>query len=72
MKSFDIFLNYKLLFYLHNIGMSENNITFNDRKSNKSNFYRTKRLFKIDDIDVYKILISKKEPYGKNNPFKYF
>ena len=40
--------------------MSENNITFNDKKINKSNFYRTKRLFKIDEIDVDKILISKK------------
>ena len=30
-------------------------------KINKSNFYRSKRLFSIDDIDVDKILISKKE-----------
>ena len=30
-------------------------------KINKSNFYRNKRLFSIDDIDVDKILISKKE-----------
>ena len=52
--------------------MSENNITFNDRKINKSNFYETKRLFKIDDIDIDKILISKKEPYGKKGSFKYF
>ena len=45
--------------------MSENNIIFNDRKINKSIFYRTKRLFNMDDIDVNKILISKKERYGK-------
>ena len=45
--------------------MAENNITFNDGKINKSIFYRTKRLFNMDDIDVNKILISKKEPYGK-------
>ena len=45
--------------------MGENNITFNDRKINKSTFYRTKRLFDIDDIDVNKILIYKKELYGK-------
>ena len=38
--------------------MAENNITFNDRKINKSIFYRTKRL---EDIDVNGILISKKE-----------
>ena len=45
--------------------MSENNITFNNKKINKSNFYRTKRLFKIDDIDVNML-------YGKKNLFKYF
>ena len=52
--------------------MSGNNITFNDRKVNKSNFYETKRLFKIDDIDVDKILISKKESCGEKGSFKYF
>ena len=51
--------------------MSEKNINFNDKKINKSNFYRNKRLFNIDIIDVDKILISKKEPYGKKNSFKY-
>ena len=28
--------------------------------------FTTKRLFKIDNIEADKILISKKEPYGKN------
>ena len=32
-------------------------------------FYRTKRLF--NDIDVNKILISKKEHYGKKDSFTY-
>ena len=45
--------------------MSGKNINFDDKKINKSNFYKNKRLFKIDDIDVNKILSSKKEPYGK-------
>ena len=45
--------------------MSEKTINFDNKKINKSNFYRTKRLFKTDNIDVDKILISKKEPYGK-------
>ena len=40
--------------------MSENNTKFNDRKINKSNFYRYKRPLIIDNIDVNKILISKK------------
>ena len=40
-------------------------MTFNDRKISKSNFYKTKILFEIDNIDADIILISKKEPYGK-------
>ena len=52
--------------------MSESSITFNDRKIKKSNFYKTKKLFKIEDIDVDRILISKKRPYGKKDSFKYF
>ena len=38
---------------------------FNDKKISKSNFYKNKKLFNIYDIEVDKILISKKEPYGK-------
>ena len=36
------------------------NINFDDKKINKSNIYRNKKLFDIDDIDGKKILISKK------------
>ena len=52
--------------------MSEKTINFGNKKINKSNFFRTKRLFKTDNIDVDKILISKKEPYGTKKAFKYF
>ena len=45
--------------------MSRKDIIFNDEKSNKSNFYRNKKPFIIDDIDVNKLLISKKKPYHK-------
>ena len=31
-----------------------------------------KKYFNIHDIDVNKILVSKKEQYGKNNSFIYF
>ena len=51
--------------------MSGKNINFDDKKINKSNFYRNKKLFNIDDIDANKILVSKKEPYGKKSSFKY-
>ena len=45
--------------------MSGRNINFDDEKISKSSFYKNKKLFNIHDIDVNKILISKKEPYGK-------
>ena len=33
---------------------------------------KAKKIFNIDDIDINKILVSKKEQYGKYNSFKYF
>ena len=51
--------------------MSGKSINFEDKKINKSNFYKIKKLFKIDDIDVNKILVSKKGPYGKKSSFKH-
>ena len=48
------------------------NIIFDDKKISKKNFYKNKNLFNIYDIDVDKILLSKKEPYGKKSSFKYF
>ena len=44
--------------------MSGENLIFDNKKINKSNFYKIKKLSKIDDIEVNKILISKKEGYG--------
>ena len=38
----------------------------------KSEFYKNKKVTSIDDINVNKILVSKKEPYGAKNLFKYF
>ena len=52
--------------------MSGESIIFDDKKIKKSNFHQSNKLFKIDDIDVDKILISKKESYGTNASFKYF
>ena len=31
-----------------------------------------KKVIQIDDVDVHKILVSKKEPYGTNKSTKYF
>ena len=52
-----------LHFFSPNIKMSGNNINSDDKKINKSNFYKNANLFKIEDIDANKRLISKKEPY---------
>ena len=53
--------------------MSGGSINFDDKKINKSNFYKNKKLFSLNDIDVNKILVSKKkESYGTKNSLKYF
>ena len=63
----------KTYFSLQSIRMSGNSINFDDKKIKKSDFYnKNKKIFNIDDIDVNKILVSKKEQYGKYNSFKYF
>ena len=61
-----------LHFFSSGIRISEKNIIFNYKKTNKSNFYKNKKLFKIDEIDFDKILVSKKESYGTKNLLKYF
>ena len=46
---------------------------FWQQKYQKSDFYnKNKKIFNIDDINFNKILISKKEQYGKHNSFKFF
>ena len=43
-----------------------------ETKNKKSDFYKNKKVTNIDDIDANKILVSKEEPYGTKNSFKYF
>ena len=52
--------------------MSGKSINFDDKEINKSSFYKSKKLFTLNDIDVNKILVSKKESYGTKNSLKYF
>ena len=52
--------------------MSRKNINFDDKKNRKSDFYKNKKVLQTDYIDVNKILVSKKEPYGTKNLLKYF
>ena len=58
-------------FFSPSIRISGKNKNFDNKKIKKSNFYKNKKAFKIDDIDVNKILICKEESYGKKNSFKY-
>ena len=51
--------------------MRGKSINFDDKKTNKSNFYKNKKLFNLNDIDVNKILLSKKESNGTKNSLKY-
>ena len=53
--------------------MSGKSIKFGDKEINKSSFYKNKKPFRAEDIDISKILVSlKKEQYGKKpNSFIY-
>ena len=52
--------------------MSRCSTNFNNEKIKKNDFYKNKKIFNIDNIDVNKILVPKKETYGKYSSFKYF
>ena len=46
--------------------MSTNVINFSDKKIKKSDFYnKNKKIFNLNEIDINKILVSRKETYGK-------
>ena len=44
--------------------MSGKNINFGDKKINKCNFCKNKKIFSMYDLDVNQIFISKKRSYG--------
>ena len=47
--------------------MSGKSINFDDKKIKKIEFYKNRKVFQTDDVDVNKIWVSKKEPYGTTN-----
>ena len=51
---------------------SRKNLNFGDKKKQKNEFYKNKKVSKVDETDVSKILVSNEEPYGTKNSFKYF
>ena len=44
--------------------MSGKSVKCDDKKIKRTDFYKNKKVSKIDDIDVNKILVFKEEPYG--------
>ena len=53
--------------------MNGKSINLDIKNIKKATFtIKTKKIFNTDDINVNKILVSKKEQYGKFNSFKYF
>ena len=52
--------------------MSGKSINFDNKKINRSNFYKNKKLFNVHELDVNEILVSKKESYGAKNSLKFF
>ena len=74
-KSLYVYLNYnnKIFYFFLTVNKNEwKERKFRWQKNKKSNIYLNKKVVKIDDIDVNKILVSKEEPYGTKNSFKYF
>ena len=44
--------------------MSSKSVNFDYKKFKKTDFYKNKKVAKIDDVDVSKILVSKEKSYG--------
>ena len=56
----EIIINKFLNFFLTQYKNKSKNIKFDEKKIKKSDFYKYKELFKIDELDFNKILVSKK------------
>ena len=52
--------------------MNGKNINFDDKEIRKKFFYKNKKVFQTDNIDVNKILVSKKGTYGTKKSLKFF
>ena len=52
--------------------MIKGTVNLEDKKVNKKAFYKNKNPYDVYDIDTEKMLVSKKESYGKKSSIKYF
>ena len=66
-KDAQIIFRKKVTFFYLSIRMNGKSINVGGKKIKKSNFYKNKKIFKIDNIDGNKILISEKEPCAEKS-----
>ena len=66
-KDTQIIFRKKVTFFYLSIRMNGKSINVGGKKIKKSNFYKNKKIFKIDNIDGNKILISEKEPCAEKS-----
>ena len=52
--------------------MNRKSVNFGDKKIKKSSFYKNEKIYKIDDINFNKILVSKKKTIWQKKSIKYF
>ena len=58
-------------FSLHGIKMEQKALIFDKQCINKNAFYKNKRPINTDKIEIGRIMLSKKDSYGKKGSFKY-
>ena len=66
-KDTQIIFRKKVTFFYLSIRMNGKSINVGGKKIKKSNFYKNKKICKIDNIDGNKILISEKEPCAEKS-----
>ena len=66
-------INIKITFFsLHDIKMEQKALIFDRQCINKNAFQKHKRPISIDKVEIRKIVLSKKDSYGKKGSLKYF
>ena len=66
-------ISIKIIFFsLHDIKMEQKALIFDRQCINKNAFQKHKRPITIDKVEITKIVLSKKDSYGKKGSLKYF
>ena len=59
-------------FSLHGIKIEQKVLIFDKKCINKNVFHKIKRPININNVEIRRIVLSKKDSYGKKGSFKYF